>query len=195
MERRRPDAAADYLKPALQLCDRHGLTLTRGFVLSNLSGMAMMSGDHAAAEAYAHRALEHAQGTGNRYVVCFLNLLFVRFALQRRELDAARRHLRIAVELAIALRRPALLVEGASRFAELLAIEGEIAAAHAVAAFIGQHPSADAPEREQLQAALAPWPAPAALPPWPGLTLDELLHRIAVETDSAQRPLIAQLRG
>lgn len=195
MERRRPEAAAEYLKPALQLCDRHGLTLTRGYVLSNLSGAAMMSGDHAAAEGYAQRALEHAQATGNRYVVCFLNLLFVRFALRRRELDAARAYLRTAVELAIALRRPALLVEGASRFAELLAIEGEIGPAHAVAAFIGQHPSTDAPEREQLQAALASWPAPDPLPPWPGLTLDELLHRIVMETDSAHRPLIALLRG
>ena len=155
----------------------------------------MMSGDHAAAEGYAQRALEHAQATGNRYVVCFLNLLFVRFALRRRELDAARAYLRTAVELAIALRRPALLVEGASRFAELLAIEGEIGPAHAVAAFIGQHPSTDAPEREQLQAALASWPAPDPLPPWPGLTLDELLHRIVMETDSAHRPLIALLRG
>jgi hypothetical protein len=169
--------------------------LTRGFVLSNLSGMAMMSGDHQAAEAYAQRALEHAQATGNRYVVSFLNLLFVRFALLRRELDAARRHLRAAVELAIAISRPALLVEGVCRFAELLAIEGEIGPAHAVAAFISQHPSTDAPEREQLQAALAPWPAPDTVPPWPGLSLDELLHRIVVETDSAHRPLIALLRG
>jgi len=74
-------------------------------------------------------------------------------------------------------------------------MQGEIACAHAVAEFIGQHPSTDAPEREQLKAALAPWPAPESLPPWPGLTLDELLHRIVVETDSAHTPLIALLRG
>lgn len=195
MERRQPAAAGEYLKPALVLCDRHGLLLTRGFVLTNLSGMAMMSGDHDAAEGYARRALGHAQATGNRYVVSFLNLLFVRFALQRRELDAARQFLRKSLELAIELSRPALQVEGVCRFAELLAMQGETACAHAVAEFIGHHPATDAPEREQLQAAMAPWPVPESLPPWPGLTVDELLHRIVVETDSAHAPLIALLRG
>lgn len=196
LERKEFAPAGEYLKPALALCDRHGLSMTRGLVLANLTGVAMNTGDYDQAEACARRAIEHAQAIGNRYLVSFLKLQFVRLALRRNDLIAARADLSASLELALAVGRPALLVEGVTCFAEILVAQGEPACACSVAAFAADHPGTGAPERDELLKAMAQWSSKEAAPaPWPDLELDELVHRIIVESNIAYAPLIAALRG
>ncbi|MGZ9031147.1 MAG: ATP-binding protein [Burkholderiaceae bacterium] len=194
IEQQEFQAAGEYLKPALALCDLHGLVTTRGFVLTNLAGVAMKLGQLDAAEAYAKRALEHAQAIANRFVVSFLKLQFTRFALARGELEVARAELADGMELAIDIGRPALLIEGILCFAEILAAQGDVACAHAVLDFALAHPGTGALERDELCRAVARLPAIDRQLRWPGLPFDELAHRIVVERDVAHAPLIAALR-
>jgi ATP/maltotriose-dependent transcriptional regulator MalT len=196
IERQEFESAGEYLKPALILCDRHGLVTTRAHVLANLTGVAMKTGQADAAEDYAIRALEHAQAIGNRFVVSFLRMQFVRFALLRGDLVAARAELRSAMDLAIEIGRPALLVEGVTCFVEILAAQGETASARMVATHAADDPSTGPLERDELRRCLQRLPTTEEAPmPWPGLSLEELTHRIVVETDIAYAPLIATLRG
>ena len=63
-------------------------------------------------------------------------------------------------------------------------------------AFVAGHPSTSAPIRDEILARLAALPAAdGSGPAWPGMTLDELVHRIVGEADVAHAPLIASLRG
>jgi hypothetical protein len=128
-------------------------------------------------------------------VVSFLKLQFTRYALARGELDVARAELADGMELAIAIGRPTLLIEGILCFGEILAGQGEVACAHAVLDFALAHPITGAVERDELVRAAARLPAADRRLPWPGLSLDELAHRIVVERDVAHAPLIAVLRG
>ena len=195
IERQEFEAAGEYLKPALALCDLHGLVTTRGYVLTNLAGVAMKLGQMEAAEKYARRAFDHAQAIGNRFVLSFLKLQFARFALARGERDAARAELAAGMELAIAIGRPALLIEGVLCLAEMLAAHGATDCAHAVLGFALGHPGTGQLERDELRRALARLPASGRQLGWPGLSLDELAHRIVVERDVAYAPLIASLRA
>lgn len=196
IERQEFEAAGEYLKPALTLCDRHGLVVTRAYVLANLISVASNSGRHEEAESYAHRALEHAQAIGNRFVVSYLKLQQTAFALRRRDLDTARALLREGMAIATAIGRPVLLIDGLMRFAEVLVAQGELACGRAVLTFAMEHPDAAATDRDELRRVLARLP-PATEPalPWPGMTFAELAHRIVVESDLAYAPLIAALRG
>lgn len=188
-------SAGEYLNPALVLCDRHGLVTTRVYVLANLTGVAMNTGETAAAEEYARRAMEHAQAIGNRFVVSYMRMQFVRFALRRGDLGAARAELRSGMELAIEVGRPALLLEGLTCLAEILAAQGEAGCAHMVATFAANHPSTGPLERDVLRRYLQRLSATdEGQMAWPGLSLDELTHRIVVETNLAYAPLIATLR-
>jgi predicted ATPase/DNA-binding SARP family transcriptional activator/Tfp pilus assembly protein PilF len=195
LERQEFAAAGEYLKPALALCDLHGLATTRGYVLTNLAGVEMKLGRLDAAEAYARRALEHAQAIANRFVVAFLKLQFTRFALARGELDVARAELAAGMELAIPIGRPTLLIEGVLCFSEILAGQGETACAHAVMDFALAHPGTAAHERDEIRRTAARLPAASPKLTWPGLSFDDLVHRIVIERDVAHAPLIAALRG
>jgi hypothetical protein len=91
--------------------------------------------------------------------------------------------------------RPALLVEGLICFAEILAAQGEKSCAHMVATYAANHPSTGPLERDELHRYLQRLSAPdEGLAEWPGLSLDELTHRIVVESNLAYAPLIATLR-
>jgi tetratricopeptide (TPR) repeat protein len=189
-------SAGEYLKPGLALCDRHGLFSTRGLILANLTSVALNTGQHDAAEAYAQRALEHAEAAGNRYLIAYLKLQFVRLALQRADPTRARADLRSALEITIAIARPSLLIEAVICFAEILAAQGESHAEWLILGFAAHHPSTAAPERDKLRARLGAAGRPVnPAPPWPGLGLDELVHRIVFETEVAYAPLIAKLRA
>ena len=62
--------------------------------------------------------------------------------------------------------------------------------------FAADHPSASGAQRAEIRAQLAHWAhAAKAEPAWPGLDLDELVHRIVVESNVAHAPLIAALRA
>lgn len=195
IERQEFAAAGEYLKPALALCDLHGLVTTRVYVLANLAGVAMKLGQLDAAEGYARRALDHAHAAGNRAVASFLRLHFARIAVARGELDVARAELAAAMELAIAIGRPALLFEGVLCLGEIVAAQGEAACAHAVLEFALAHPGTGPLERDELHRALGRLPASDVRLAWPGLSLDELAHRIVVERAVAYAPLIATLRA
>jgi hypothetical protein len=62
--------------------------------------------------------------------------------------------------------------------------------------FGANHPAASAPIRDELRKRLAQQGgADDDASTWPGIELDELIHRIVVERDIAHAPLIAALRG
>jgi hypothetical protein len=105
---------------------------------------------------------------------------------------AARTHLADALELARMIGRPALQLTGVACFADLLAAQGQTRAAARVLRFVGLQPGLSAPDREAVQRQLAALPEPNE-DSWPALGLDELVHRIVLETPIAHAPLIALL--
>jgi len=185
-----------HLNAGLALCDHHGLVNTRGFILANLTELALKTGAHDAAEAYARKALAIAETTANRAVESWLRLQFVRLALRRADFPAARSDLATALSIAISVGRPSLRIAGITCFAEILEAQGEADCARRVLGFAASHPSTSAAERADIRARLAQGrSATNAEPAWPGLELDELVHRIVVESNVAHAPLIAVLRG
>ncbi len=184
------------LHEGLAIGDRHGLVSTRGFIFANLAEVARKTGRPDSAEDYSRRALEVVQTTGNRGVASWLKQQLVLLALQRGDLTAARSELAAALGIATAIGVPALQLQGVMCFAEVLAAQGEPECARLVLTFAAAHPSTRAPDRDEFRARLAQWgAAPSAAPAWPGLELDELVHRIVVESSIAHAPLIATLRG
>ena len=191
-----PESAGAHLREGLSICDRHGLVSTRGLILANLAEVALLQGDLDAVGSYAGRALEVAEVAGNRALVCVLKLHFVRLALRRGDLDSARANLEASLAIASAIERPSLRLTGVFCFAEVLAAQGEPECAYLVLAYVAGHPAMNAAERDEARARLAQWSRPAgAAPAWPGMELDELVHRIIVETGIAHAPLIATLRA
>jgi tetratricopeptide (TPR) repeat protein len=190
------ESAGAHLREGLAICDRHGLVSTRGLILANLAEVAEQTNDHDSAETYAKRALEVAEAGGNRALVGWLKLLFVRLALRHGDFSAARSALAAALGIAISVGRPTLQLAGVACLAEVLEAQGEPDCARQILAFAADHPSTIAAQRADLQARLAQWgPATNTEPSWPGLELDELVHRIVVESSIAHAPLIATLRG
>jgi hypothetical protein len=89
----------------------------------------------------------------------------------------------------VTLKAAALLV-----FAELIEAHGHRVAARRVLAFAADHPGFNAADRDELRAEWARRADPAVIDPaWPGIELDELLHRMAVERENAHGALIAAL--
>jgi tetratricopeptide (TPR) repeat protein len=192
--RKEYESAGAQYKAGLALCDRHGLTTTRVMILANLTELAQKTNDRDA-PAYAARALEHAVGAGNRALAGVLKIQFARFALEKGDLDAARRHLAESMEIALTIGRPSLQIEGLCFFAEVLAEQGELDCARRVLAFAADDSSVSVPDREEIRARLERFPA--ASPAAPGLSLElrEMLQRIVVEAGIAYAPLIAALRA
>jgi predicted ATPase/Tfp pilus assembly protein PilF len=196
LERLQFDVAAGYLTTALVICERHGLTGSLGAVLINLMIADAKSGRYDAAAIHGARALEHARAIGNRFYLSFIRLQFVAIALARCDLDSARGELRQGMELALEIGRPVLFIQGLSAFGEILQAQGEAACAHAVTRFAIDHPSTAPLDRDEMIQKLDKWPAlTGPVPPWPDWSLEELAHRIMVETSVAYAPLIAALRG
>lgn len=189
------EPALAYLRDALALCDGHGFVGTRTFVLANLTEIALKQGDAAAAEAHGRRALDAATATGNRAVLAWLRLQFVRLALQRGDLASARSELGAAMTLAIEVGRPTLQLAGVTCFAELLAAAGETAIASRLLRHAAGQATTSLPQREEMLAILARWPAAPPAGDWRGPGLDELVHRIAVEAGQDHAPLVAALRA
>ena len=58
------------------------------------------------------------------------------------------------------------------------------------------HPLANAPARDEARARMAQLAdRPDAQMAWPGMDLDELVHRMLIEADTAHASLVANLRG
>ncbi|MBK7474200.1 MAG: tetratricopeptide repeat protein [Betaproteobacteria bacterium] len=189
-------AAGEQLRAGLALCDEHGLSSIRMYTLANLTEHAVHMRETEPASRYARRALEIAESSGNRAIVSWLNLQLAHIALQRGDLPGARAHLCDSMGIAIAIGRPALQLDGVSCLADILLAQGETWCARRVLAYAAGHPSIAAPERDAIRVRLDDWPeAPDLSPAWPGMTLDELVQRIVVESESAYGALIALLRG
>jgi len=188
-------SAIAQLRAGLAICEANGIVATRALIVANLAVATVKSRDFAAAEGYANSAFELAHATGNTYIACYMNMQFARIALARGDLAGARGRLRDAMEVAVTLLRPAVVFEGFTCFAELLATSEAQDCARAVLAFVASHPLANAPIREEARREREAWPAPARELDWPGITLDELANRIVNETNLAYAPLIASLRG
>ena len=119
-----------------------------------------------------------------------------RLALKRGEAGNARSMLASGLALAIALELMWLKAGAMLCFAEILAAQDQLSCACQVLAFAAGHASISTPDRQELQAQLARWGGtPDTAATWPTIDLDELLHRIVVESDVAYAPLIAALRG
>jgi predicted ATPase/DNA-binding SARP family transcriptional activator len=188
-------AAEVHLREALAICERDGLNPTLTYVLANLAEVSMLAGDLAAADVHAARANQVATGIGNRAVAAWTRTKAARIALRRGEPERARSVLAEALALAIALGTPVLKFDGLALFAELLVAQGEPACARAVIDFAVAHPLTAPADKKEL-ADLLDLPADVTCDvPWPGLELDEILHRIVAETSSAYAPLISTLRG
>ena len=148
------------------------------------------------AESYALRAFEIAQAAGNRGLMCWLKLQLVRLALLRGDLTAARSELAASMAIALDVAQPVLQLAGTICFAQILKAQGEPECAHGVMLFAADHPSIDVPTRTEAQTHLKQWHSAVGAPSaWPGLALEDLAHRIVVESNVAHAPLIATLRG
>ena len=196
LDREDTASAASYLREGLALCERHGLANTRVLIMTNLTGVAILSGNHDEARVLGQRALEVAEAAGNRVLACWLKLQFARLSLERGDVGAARSDLGASLTLAIALGRPALQIAGVARFAQILAAQREVATARSVLEFVERHPRIGGPERDEIRTQFRQLPADGnTTPRWPEIDFDDLLHRIVTETDIAYAPLISQLRA
>jgi len=176
------------------VCDRHGLSGVRVYLLTNLAELAFKTGDDEAALAHARRALEIGESAGNRVVVSTMTLLLARLALHGGDLPAARSRLAQALGIATAIGNPTLQVEAVSVFADLLSAQGEAGCAGQLLAFAAGQPRASAPLREAIRARMAAG-LPAEGAAWPGLSLDDLAHRIVAEAGSDHAALVAHLKS
>lgn len=190
------EAAGVYLREGLEICERAGIVNTRGIILANLCEVERNKGDIAAAEGYASRAREVATSTGNRAVEASAMLQTAQLAVRRGELDAARSALAGGLGIATTLGMPSLKFDALVCFAEILEAQGETTCARRVEAFGAGHPSASAPHRDEFRRMLAQrHGADNDTSTWPGIEIDELVHRIVAETDIKYAPLIAILCG
>ncbi|MGH6612077.1 MAG: tetratricopeptide repeat protein, partial [Burkholderiaceae bacterium] len=189
------EPAAEQFRAGLAICDTHGLTNTRGSLLLNLAEVALKSNNLEAAQDYGQRALEVAEVSGYRALVCWTKLLLTRLALRQAETAAARRELASAVELAISLGRPSLQIASISCFADLLEHHGDAQSARYVLSLAAHYPAIRPADRDEVLRQLSRLPPGAdPTPASPKITLDELLHRVVVETDVGYSSLTAYLR-
>ena len=190
------EAAGSYLRQSLAICERDGIVSHRAFIFSNLAEIAMRTGDAAAAETHAERAFEVANATGNRGVVSWAKFMVAALAARRGALDAARSALADGLGVVLAIGVPSLKFDAVNCFAEILAAQGEASCARQVLAYAADHPLASQLVRDELRTRLDTFPASASAEPvWPGMELDDLLHRIVVESKIGYAPLVAKLRG
>ena len=183
------------LREAAALAEREGLVSTRAYVLANWVELALKQQDWAAAGGHAEAALELARRAALRPLAGWLTVQLARLAARRGEPRLARAHLAEAAAEALALDAPALQAALLLGLAELIEGQGHGAPARRLLAFAAEDAGLGAANRDELRAA---WARRAAAlrqpdPPWPGLTLRELLQRVVDEADSGCAPLVALL--
>jgi hypothetical protein len=117
-------------------------------------------------------------------------------AARRGDINAARSALADGLGVVLAIGVPSLKFDAVNCFAEILEAQGEAQCARRVLAYAADHPTASKMVRDEFRTRLDTLSASAsAEPAWPGLELDDLLHRIIVESNIAYAPLVAALRG
>jgi tetratricopeptide (TPR) repeat protein len=189
------EAARAYLQQGLAICERDGIVTTRGLIFCNLMDLAMRTGDVTAAQSHADRALEVAHATSNRVLVSWITTNIATLAARRGNIEAARSALADGLSIALDLGMASLKFDAVNCFADVLQAQGEASCARRVLAYAAAHPTANGQVRDQFHRRLAELPNADTESAWPELELDELLHRIVVESKIAHAPLIAALRG
>ncbi len=187
------ETASAHLREALIVSERDGLQGTRGYVLANLAEITMKAGDLDASTAHARSAVELAETTGNRAMTSWMKIHLARLAVRQGDLGSAHVTLAGGAEVANSLGIPPLRTAAIVCLAELLHARGESFGARALLAFVIDDPLTNEPDRNEVKAQLVQW-GEQPRTPWPGLRLDELMHRIVVEADLAHAPLRTLLR-
>ena len=185
------ESALLYLKPALELSDRHGLASTRGYVLANLADVCAELGDDGAVRNYSRLGIAAAQSMAQPSVESWLRLVQVRHFARTHDLAGARDELSQAVELLSRTARPSTLLDAVLCFGEVLAAQGEPAAAARVLQWVQSHDPAYVHEIERV---LAHWRLAAQDGPLPPITVTEMTQRIVAEKPVGHAPLLAALR-
>jgi tetratricopeptide (TPR) repeat protein len=193
VDRREHDAARVHLTDSLALCERHGLENTRVMVMANLMELEIKTGDFEAAKRYAGSALETAELTGTTGLAAWIRIHVARLSAREGDLPSARAQLAKGMEQAISIGRRDLQFAGLCSFVDLLLAQGEDEAGRAVMSFCCAQPDIPAGDRDEMRAKLRGSTRPAL--PWPGLTVDQLAHRVVLEHESAYAPFIAALGG
>lgn len=194
LRRREFDAARARLSESLALCERHDLVTLRTSTLGALVDQARMVGDYDVAERHAVRALELARTNGYRALMAALQFDLGHIALHRGDLPAARTALGEGLRLAIEIARPTWQIAGMALCAQILAAQGEPGCAAVVMRAAVSHPLALQSDREDHLALLAGWTTPASADV-PAAAFDELVQRVAAQTEQGFAPLIAALRA
>ena len=193
--RKEYEAAREYLQQSLAICERDGIVTTQGLVFCNLMDVAIKTGDLSAAQKHAQRALEVASATNNQVLVSWIKTSTASLAVRQGDIEAARSNLSEGLSLALALGTPPLKFDAVMCFSEILQAQGEAVCARRLLAYAAEHPTASGLARDQLRTRLGNLSTGTGEDlPWPGLELDELLHRVVVETSLGYAPLIATLR-
>ena len=187
------ETASAHLREALIVSERDGLQGMRGYVLANLAEITMTAGDLDASAAHARSAVELAETTGNRALTSWMKIHLARLAVRQHDFGRAHATLASGAEVANALGIPPLKTAAIVCFAELLHARGESSGARALLAFAIDDPMTNEPDRNEVKAQLGKW-GEQPRTPWPGLRLDELMHRIVVEAELAHAPLRTLLR-
>ena len=192
MDRGEHDAAAAHLRPGSRSATATVSSATRVFILANLAELAMKTGDDRLGASVCGTARSRSPSSaGNRAIVCWLE------AAVRPHRLAARRPGRRAqppratsLDIAMAIGRPSLQLDGVSCFAEILVAQGERGLRAPGSRLRGRAPVDErAQERDDAARAIGAWGAAGARrPAWPGIELDELVHRIVVEADAGPCP-------
>lgn len=194
--RGQPAAAQAPLQEALALSARDGLVHTATAVHTNLSHAALYLGDLAGARQHARRGCEGATTSGNRGVSAWIRSHAARVSVREGDLAAAREALTEGLSTAVALGAPSLLAPGLMAFAELVDAQGHATLARRCLAFFGQLPDLTRADRDEILALLGIWGGlPAGAAAWSGMTLPELLQRIATEAPQRHAALIAALEA
>ena len=112
-----------------------------------------------------------ARATDNPHVISSVKVHFSRLALRRGDLERARSDLETSLRIASEIDRPALVFEGISCFAEILAAQGDKDCARLVLTFAANHPLSSVLERSEYLAKLAQWGnEPSQESAWPELS-------------------------
>jgi predicted ATPase/DNA-binding SARP family transcriptional activator len=188
----RTTEAIAHLKESLAVCERHELATTRAFVVANLSEQSVAAGDTAAARRYGELALEAARATGARSVEGAVYLHLAAAALAEGQAGESRQRMKSALDLALQLQWPWLMVSGALAFADYVDARHAGSAATALRLWLLTQQPLTHVQRLDLERKLqgVSGPPPAALR---GLGLADLAGRIALETPTAYAALLAEL--
>jgi len=183
-----------YLQEALALAERHGLEQTRVLAVANLAYAALLRGELDRAWAQGTRAVELGRAAGYRGVVAEIEMGLSRCALLQGDPARAGARLVDGLKLANEIGRRSLQLLGLTCFADLLVARGDNALASKLFAHVVDQPELAKQERTRARSRLARLPGDGvegviAMP------LAELTHRIVVEADVDQAPLIAALHA